>query len=63
MTRHRLDVTSFVAGCATAALGVLLLLDRLDVLSLTLAYFAPAAAAALGCILLVRGWVGAARRQ
>jgi hypothetical protein len=51
----KLDLTSLVAGCATTALGVLLLLDRIGVLNLSLAYFAPAAAAAIGVILIARG--------
>jgi hypothetical protein len=55
------DVRVFVSGCVTCALGVLLLLDQLSVLHLTFAYFAPAATAAVGVILLVHGLEGARR--
>jgi hypothetical protein len=61
MGPHRLDLASLVAGCATTVLGVLLLLDRLGVLNLSLAYFAPAVAAAIGVILIARGWHDAPR--
>lgn len=61
--RHRrgFDLRSFVSGCVTCALGVLLLLDQLSVLHLTFAYFAPAVTAGVGSILLVCGLEGARR--
>jgi hypothetical protein len=55
VTRPELDVTSLVAGLALAAFGVLVLLDRVDVLDLRFGYFWPAVAAMFGAILLVSG--------
>ncbi len=52
---QRIDVVSLVAGLALAALGGLLLADRLGALSLGFAYFSPALVATAGVILLIRG--------
>jgi hypothetical protein len=53
--RHGFDPASFVAGLAITALGVLLLLDQLDVLDLSFAYAAPAVLATAGASLLALG--------
>jgi hypothetical protein len=52
---RRADIPSLVAGVAIALLGVVLLLDRLDVLDLRFAALGPLACAALGAILLASG--------
>lgn len=49
------DVTSFTAGLAFAALGVLLLLDSTEAIDLRFAYLAPAVTATVGAILLAHG--------
>ena len=56
--RRRLDRTSLVAGLVTAALGVLLLLDRTGTLDLRFTYALPALFAAGGAILLAAGLEG-----
>lgn len=58
---QRVDVVSLVAGLALAALGGLLLADRLHALSLGFAYFSPALVATVGVILLIRGLHGRRR--
>ena len=55
MARRRPDLPSLVAGAAIALLGLVLLLDRLDVLDLRFAALGPLACAALGAILLASG--------
>lgn len=52
---RRFDLVSLVAGLAVCALGVLLLLDQLEVLDLGFAWAAPATLAALGAILVAGG--------
>jgi hypothetical protein len=49
------DAPSLVAGAVIMLLGVVLLLDRLDVLDLRFAALGPLACAALGAILLASG--------
>jgi hypothetical protein len=51
----RLDPVSLVAGAAIAALGGLLLADRLDALDLRFGSLTPIVLAALGAILLASG--------
>ena len=55
MNRRRADGTSFTAGIAIAAFGLLLLLDSLEDIDLRFAYLAPAVTATLGAILLAHG--------
>jgi hypothetical protein len=55
MARRRPDPPSFVAGIAIAVFGVILLLDRLDVVDLRLAALGPLACALAGAILLATG--------
>jgi hypothetical protein len=52
---RRADIPSLVAGVAIALLGVVLLLDRLDVLDLRFAALGPLACATLGAVLLASG--------
>jgi len=54
----RLDRTSLVAGVVTTVCGVVLLLDRLEVIDLQLGYGLPLLIAAVGTILLVAGLEG-----
>ncbi len=49
------DRVSLVAGLAVCGLGVLLLLDRTDVIDLNFAYGLPAILACVGAILLAAG--------
>jgi hypothetical protein len=49
------DVASLVAGIAVLVLGLVLLLDATDLLTLRFALLAPVACAATGAILLARG--------
>jgi hypothetical protein len=49
------DRTSLVAGLVITALGLVLLLDRTDVLDLHFAALAPIVCAALGAILVASG--------
>ncbi len=55
---RRFDPASLVAGLAVCGLGVLLLLDQLDVLKLSFGYLAPALLATVGAILLSAGLAG-----
>ena len=55
MERRELDPTSLIAGLALVAFGLLVLLDRADVLNLRFGYFWPAIAATVGATLLVSG--------
>jgi hypothetical protein len=55
VARRDIDVTSLVAGFVIAALGTLLLLDRVDALDLRFGYFWPALTATIGAILLASG--------
>jgi hypothetical protein len=57
VARRTVDVASLVAGLVIAALGTVLLLDRLDVLSLRFASFGPLACATIGAVLLTSGLV------
>lgn len=52
---RRLDVPALVAGLVVLALGGVLLLDRLDALTLSFGVLAPACLAAAGAILLATG--------
>jgi hypothetical protein len=53
--RGRADRTLIAAGLATIVLGVLLLLDRTDVIDVHFDYMLPALLAAVGAVLLVAG--------
>ena len=55
MSRRRADVPALVAGVTILALGLLLLLDRLDALELRFGVLAPAFLAVCGAILLATG--------
>ena len=55
MARRELDLPSLVAGIGVMVLGVVLLLDRLDVLSLHFASLGPLACATIGAVLLASG--------
>jgi hypothetical protein len=55
MRRGRVDRTLVVAGFATIALGILLLLDRLGSIDLRFEYVAPAVLAAIGVVLITAG--------
>lgn len=55
---RRLDRTSLVAGVVTTLAGLVLLLDRLDVLNLRFDYALPLLIGAVGAILLVAGLEG-----
>ena len=57
MARHRPDLPSLVAGVVIVIMGAVLLLDRLDVLSLRFASFGPLACATIGAVLLTSGLV------
>jgi hypothetical protein len=54
----RVDRTSLVAGVVTVVAGVVLLLDRLDVLDLKFGYGGPLLIAVIGAILLTAGLEG-----
>jgi hypothetical protein len=54
---RELDVPSLVAGLAIVVLGGVLLLDRVDVLTLRFAALGPLACAVLGAVLLATGLV------
>lgn len=58
----RVDMVTLVAGIATIALGVMLLLDQLDLINLTIGYVVPALLAAAGVVLLASGLFGPGRR-
>ncbi len=53
--RDRPDRLLLVAGCALAAFGVVLLLDRTDAFELRFGSMAPMAFAVVGVILLATG--------
>ena len=53
-----LDRTSLVAGLVTTLAGVVLLLDRLEVLNVRFDYALPLLIGAVGAILLVAGLDG-----
>jgi len=53
--KRRLDRVSFAAGLGVIAMGVLLLADQEDALSLSLGIFGAIVAALIGTILLVSG--------
>ena len=55
MARRIPDLPSLVAGLVIVVLGAVLLLDRLDVLTLHFASWGPLACAAIGAILLASG--------
>ena len=55
MQGRELDTTSLIAGLALVGFGLLVLLDRADVLNLRFGYFWPAIAATVGAILLASG--------
>ena len=55
MQRRELDTTSLIAGLSLVAFGLLVLLDRTDVLNLRFGYLWPAIAATLGAVLLASG--------
>lgn len=57
MASRELDLPSLVAGLAIVVLGGVLLLDRLDVLTLRFAALGPLACAVLGAVLLATGLV------
>ena len=57
MAKRELDLPSLVAGVAIVLLGAVLLLDRLDVLTLRFAALGPLACAVLGAVLLATGLV------
>jgi hypothetical protein len=52
---RRLDLTSLVAGASLVAIGVLLLLDREDVINVDLGGLWPMLIGAAGAILLAAG--------
>jgi hypothetical protein len=57
VARRRPDPPSLVAGIAVAIFGVVLLLDRTDVIDLRFAALAPLVCAIAGAILLASGLV------
>ena len=63
MNRRELDRTALVAGLVVTGLGVLALLDRLEVMNLGLGYGLPAVLASLGAILLTAGLTGGPGRR
>ena len=58
MRVSRLDRTSLVAGLVTTLAGLVLLLDRLEVIDLDFGYGLPLLIAAVGAILLTAGLEG-----
>jgi hypothetical protein len=54
----RLDRTSLVAGVVTVITGIVLLLDRLEVIDLRFGYGLPLLIAGVGAILLTAGLEG-----
>jgi hypothetical protein len=60
---RRLDRTSLVAGLVTTLAGVVLLLDRLEVIDVRFGYGLPLLIAAVGAILLVAGLEGPRDRR
>ena len=61
MSPRRFDPASLAAGLAICALGVLLMLDQVDVLDLRFGYLWPALLATIGTILLAVGLTGKRR--
>lgn len=59
--RARLDLASLVAGLVIIALGLVLLLDRLEVLDLRFGWLVPMLAGTVGAILLAAGLADASR--
>jgi hypothetical protein len=59
----RLDRTSLVAGLVTTLAGLVLLLDRLEVIDLDFGYGLPLLIAAVGAILLTAGLEGPRERR
>jgi hypothetical protein len=57
VARREIDLPSLVAGVAVVVLGVVLLLDRVDVLDLRFASLGPLACATIGAVLLATGLV------
>jgi hypothetical protein len=57
VARREIDLPSLVAGVAVLVLGLVLLLDRLDVLHLRFASLGPLACATIGAVLLAMGLV------
>jgi hypothetical protein len=55
---RKVDRTSLVAGMVIVATGVVLLLDRVDVIDLRFGYGGPLLIAAIGAILLTAGLEG-----
>lgn len=55
MSARRVDLPALVGGVVILALGVMLLLDRVDALELSLGVLAPVFLAACGAILLATG--------
>jgi hypothetical protein len=55
---RRVDRTSLVAGVVIVAAGLVLLLDRVDVLDLKFGYGGPMLIAVIGAILLTAGLEG-----
>ena len=55
---RRVDRTSLVAGLVIVAAGVVLLLDRVDVIDLKFGYGLPLLIAVIGAILLTAGLEG-----
>ena len=62
MLVSRVDRTSLVAGLVTTLAGVVLLLDRLEVIDLEFGYGLPLLIAAVGAILLTAGLEGPRER-
>lgn len=59
--RGRLDIASLVAGLVVVALGLVLLLDRLEVWDLRFGWLGPALAGSVGAVLLAAGLADASR--
>ena len=62
MLVRRVDRTSLVAGLVTTLAGLVLLLDRLEVIDLDFGYGLPLLIAAVGAILLTAGLEGPRER-
>jgi hypothetical protein len=60
---RRLDRTSLIAGLVITAAGVVLLLDRTEVIDLRFGYALPLLIATVGAILLVAGLEGPRDRR
>jgi hypothetical protein len=63
MLVSRVDRTSLVAGLVTTLAGLVLLLDRLEVIDLDFGYGLPLLIAAVGAILLTAGLEGPRERR